>query len=80
MSKPILVVKVPHMNQEHFNIIGKQLQRNEELNKDYHVLTLQTPKEGSMEFECFNSPYKEEELIELRQLIDKINKEHEYTR
>ena len=80
MSKPILVVKVPHIEYDQYYKIANSLLNHVELNEDYHILPLLNGEVEEITFECFNSPYKEEELTELRQLIDKINKEYEHTR
>jgi len=77
MSKPIFVIRIPNVKYDQFYKIVKSFDNHTELNEDYHVLPLMSNKVEEITFECFNSPYKEEELTELRQLIDKINKEHE---
>ena len=75
MSKPIFIVKVPRVQELH-ELVYKQVSGESGLTKDYHVQIVAHSKDD-IEFECFNSPYKPEELTQLTELIEKINKDYE---
>jgi hypothetical protein len=73
-SKPIFIIKIPRIPELH-DVVRKYINGESDLVKDYHVQIVAHSKDD-IEFECFNSPYKPEELTQLTELIEKINKEN----
>ena len=71
-NKPIFIIKVPSIeylvDQVHHCIFEKS-----SIPEEYHVLIVGHGKDD-IEFECFNSPYTNEEFTNLNNLINELNK------
>jgi hypothetical protein len=72
MSKPILVIRFPYINdldleqfEHYYKQIGKQL-------PDYNVLSLIDSTVDRVEFECYNAPHTEIEFEELKKKVLEI--------
>jgi hypothetical protein len=74
-SKPIFIIKVPRVPELWASVRG-YVNNTPDLTEEYHVM-LVAHSGDEVEFECFNSPYKPEELTQLTELIEKINKDYE---
>lgn len=72
MSKPIFIVRIPHVLKEQegvarFEELQRQLQAKV---NDYHVLTIIDSSVSALVFECFNSDDAEQKKIdEIKQMI-----------
>lgn len=77
MIKPIFIIQFP--KDTHPDIVQKSeylLERDKkELTEQYHVL-LTVGRSDEMKYFCFNSPYKEEEFKDLKDLTEQLKKQN----
>lgn len=78
MIKPIFIIQFPkHTPPEVIKESEYFLKRDKkELTEQYHVL-LTGGGGDEMKYFCFNSPYKEKEFKDLKDLINKIDNDYE---
>ena len=69
MGKPIFIVRFPgYWTNKQVQESRAAIHGMDELNKDYHILTLQDNEIETTRFECYNSPHEPETLEEITQL------------
>jgi hypothetical protein len=69
MSKPIFIIKFPHLDditKQSFELYYKQISKQLH---DYHVLAIVESGIDSVQFECYNAPHTEIEFEELKQQV-----------